>query len=88
LTEAWSRAGWIHDDLNDVPILGYSIRTPRYRYTEWAGGQHGIELYDYEADSLEQTNLAGTPDMTETEAALKRLLHERTHLAQPEPETH
>ena len=86
LTEAWSRAGWVHDDLGGVPILGYSIRTPRYRYTEWASGRHGIELYDYQTDSLEQTNLAGTSELAETEAALKRLLQEKIHLAQPEPE--
>jgi choline-sulfatase len=40
--------------------VGYSYRTSRYRYTEWMGkfGKPvARELYDYETDPLEQTNL-------------------------------
>ena len=37
---------------------GYSIRTGRYRYTEWgAEGAEGIELYDHESDPGEMKNL-------------------------------
>ncbi len=39
-------------------LLGHTIRTERYRYTEWADGKHGIELYDYDDDPEEITNLA------------------------------
>jgi len=38
--------------------LGHTIRTERYRYTEWADGKHGVELYDYKTDPNEYTNLA------------------------------
>ncbi|MEW4488528.1 sulfatase [Thalassoglobus sp. JC818] len=38
--------------------FGYSLRTPRWRYTEWDSGKAGRELYDHDADPLEQTNLA------------------------------
>ncbi|MDP6794004.1 MAG: sulfatase [Verrucomicrobiota bacterium] len=38
--------------------LGHTIRTKRYRYTEWGGGKHGIELYDYKTDPDEYTNSA------------------------------
>ena len=38
--------------------LGRSIRTTRYRYTEWNDGKHGVELYDYQEDPKEITNLA------------------------------
>ena len=31
-------------------IFGYSLRTPRWRYTEWDEGQQGRELYDHDAD--------------------------------------
>ncbi len=39
-------------------VHGYSLRTERYRYTEWADGAEGYELYDYEADPRELKNLA------------------------------
>lgn len=38
--------------------FGMTIRTPRWRYTEWDEGREGLELYDHESDPLEQTNLA------------------------------
>jgi iduronate 2-sulfatase len=41
--------------------FGYSLRTPRWRYTEWAGGKAGRELYDHENDPRELTNLAEDP---------------------------
>ncbi|MDF1824991.1 MAG: sulfatase [Verrucomicrobiales bacterium] len=37
---------------------GYSIRTDRWRYTEWLEGEAGRELYDHENDPEEITNLA------------------------------
>ena len=39
-------------------VMGYSIRTERYRYTEWNDGKEGDELYDYQADPKELKNLA------------------------------
>src|SRR5262249_41418878 len=44
-----------------MPILGYSVRTERWRYTEWDGGAKGAELYDHDADPKEHRNLAGDP---------------------------
>ena len=39
--------------------LGRTIRTDRYRYTEWGkDGEFGVELYDYQSDPGEYTNLA------------------------------
>ena len=39
--------------------LGRTIRTSRYRYTEWGhDGKHGVELYDYKTDPSEYINLA------------------------------
>ena len=38
-------------------VRGYSIRTRNLRYTEWADGAAGHELYDYDADPTEQKNL-------------------------------
>jgi hypothetical protein len=39
-------------------FIGYSLRTDRYRYTEWDDGKQGVELYDHEKDPQEFTNLA------------------------------
>ncbi len=40
------------------PVMGRSIRTARWRYTEWNGGQQGRELYDHSGDASEFVNLA------------------------------
>lgn len=40
---------------------GRSVRTERYRYTEWEGGKSGRELYDHANDPHEQVNLADDP---------------------------
>jgi iduronate 2-sulfatase len=47
-------------------FFGYTIRTPRWRYTEWDEGRLGRELYDHDADPKELTNLADRPDLLET----------------------
>ena len=43
------------------PFSGYSLRTSRWRYTEWDSGKRGVELYDHESDPHEYTNLASDP---------------------------
>ncbi|MBL6704524.1 MAG: sulfatase-like hydrolase/transferase [Planctomycetaceae bacterium] len=53
---------------------GYSIRTERYRYTEWLEGQAGRELYDHSIDSEETTNLADNPAQAKTVAELSAQL--------------
>ena len=37
---------------------GYSVRTDRWRYIEWEGGEQGVQLYDMDKDPGETTNLA------------------------------
>lgn len=57
-------------------FFGYSLRTPRYRYTEWDEGAQGSELYDHENDPGELVNLAGKPGHAEIVAGLSQLLRE------------
>ena len=40
------------------PVMGRSIRTARWRYTDWNSGQEGVELYDHLNDRGEFQNLA------------------------------
>lgn len=57
---------------------GYSIRTRRYRYTEWGkDGQAGAELYDHESDPAEMKNLANMPAHAKTVKQLSAMLRER-----------
>jgi len=53
---------------------GYSVRTERYRYTQWDGGQKGVELYDYQTDPEERKNLADDPAHADLAAELKALV--------------
>ncbi len=55
-------------------IMGRSVRTERYRYTEWDEGREGAELYDHESDPHEWRNLAADPDHADTVRELKALL--------------
>lgn len=52
-------------------FFGYSLRTPRWRYTEWDEGRAGTELYDHENDPEELTNLAALPAHAQTVAELR-----------------
>lgn len=58
-------------------FMGYSVRTERWRYTEWDGGQKGVELYDHDVDPGETKNLAREPQhaavVTELKAALAKV---------------
>ena len=57
-------------------IAGRSVRTERWRYTEWERGTQGAELYNHDTDPGEYYNLTGDPQYAETIAELKKLLRE------------
>jgi arylsulfatase A-like enzyme len=40
---------------------GYAVRSERWRYVEWSGGEAGAQLYDMERDPGETRNLAADP---------------------------
>ncbi|MDP6444903.1 MAG: sulfatase [Pirellulaceae bacterium] len=66
---------------------GYSIRTDRYRYTEWGSeGQLGNELYDHQNDSAEMRNIASDDAQRDTVARLSKLLRQRVAAARQVPD--
>jgi choline-sulfatase len=58
----------------NAEFWGRSVRTVRWRCTEWDEGTNGIELYDHDADPHEFTNLAGRPDYAAVLSELRGLL--------------
>jgi len=65
---------------------GYSIRTARYRYTEWGqDGSGGRELYDHESDPEELVNLADSAEHAHTIKKLSKLLGQRIAAAGKPP---
>ncbi|MEZ6088501.1 MAG: sulfatase [Pirellulaceae bacterium] len=67
------------DDRLPKPVMGRSIRTDRYRFTQWGEGMFGEELYDHHSDPNEFKNLAIDPDAATQEVMdrLKGLLDAR-----------
>jgi iduronate 2-sulfatase len=59
---------------NGNPFMGRSIRTDRWRYTDWDEGKLGEELYDHEADANEFKNLAKDPQYKEVILELRSIL--------------
>ena len=57
-------------------VLGRSVRSENWRYTEWDGGQLGIELYDVSNDPRELNNLASYGRYAEIQNRLHSLLRE------------
>jgi iduronate 2-sulfatase len=68
-------------------VMGHSIRTDRYRYTEWAEpGQEpiGVELYDHQTDPAENVNIAGLAEHKELVAKLSKMLKDGWQAAKSE----
>ncbi|KAL5012835.1 hypothetical protein ScPMuIL_011386 [Solemya velum] len=72
--------------LKDIKIMGYSMRTEMYRYTEWVGFDrdkfrmnwtdcHARELYDHNTDPREDHNLAIFPQYAPLVGKLSHQLH-------------
>jgi len=63
-------------------IRGHSIRTSRYRYTEWGDGLYGAELYDHQNDPNELKNLADKVPLESIRIKLKWQLDDIVDKAQ------
>ncbi len=86
------KAAWNHPALTQVRrgtpadgfFMGYSIRTDRWRYSEWDEGKRGTELYDENADPGEMHNLASDPKYASTVKDMKALLRSARGLRSPQ----
>ena len=65
---------------------GYSIRSKKWRYTEWNKGQSGKELYNHETDLEETINLASNPEYTQIIAQLSKELQKFSNTYVPGPQ--
>jgi iduronate 2-sulfatase len=69
----WNRPAFTQVERGGAP--GRSVRTPRWRYTEWGeDGKDGTELYDHQSDPGEMKNLGRDPNHAATIAELKTLV--------------
>jgi uncharacterized sulfatase len=77
---AWNRAAYSQVQRGTdqtpaaPPVMGYSVRTERWRYSEWDGGRLGSELYDHENDPHEYQNLAKDSSRASVVSEMKQLL--------------
>lgn len=79
------KAKWDHPALTQVrrgpaatAYMGYSVRTEKWRYTEWDGGKRGAELYDEARDPHERDNLVEDPKHRKVVVEMQRLLQSVT----------
>lgn len=62
--QSWDRPAFTQiqrSSKRDGKFMGRSIRTERWRYTEWDDGKQGVQLYDLTKDPKEYVNLAEDP---------------------------
>jgi hypothetical protein len=63
---------------NNIKHQGYSIKTKRYRLTQWEySGNLSYELYDHKFDNQELNNLANQTDYTIIKDSLSIVLNQR-----------
>jgi len=67
-------------------VMGYTMRTDRYRYTEWTRANsevQAVELYDHQRDAQENFNIAGKAENKGLVAELSKKLRAGWQAAAP-----
>ena len=76
--QPWEQAAFSQFRRQDgpAPLMGYAMRTDRYRYVQWQDRRTrevvATELYDHTNDSSENTNIAGQAENKPLLAELNR----------------
>ena len=75
----WTRRNPLHRDSANwnSKLMGKSIRTGEWRYTEWGDGDFGRELYDHQNDPGEFNNLSNQQKLKPTMQQLKENYFEK-----------
>ncbi len=82
-TRSWK--GAVFSQFRGTAGRGISMRTERYRYSEWGPyGRGGRELYDYDADPDETVNVVSLPENAELVADLSQQLRAGWKAALPD----
>lgn len=68
----WDRPAFTQVQRGAFP--GYSVRTERWRYTEWDDARQGAQLYDHDADPHEYVNLVDDPKHAKVVEEMKALV--------------
>lgn len=69
----WNKPAYTQVKRNN--FMGRSVRTERFRYTQWDGGKAGAELYDHQNDSHEFINLSGKSEYKKIVTEMAALLN-------------
>ena len=68
-------------------VMGYSMRTERFRYTQWQNRKTGKvmarELYDHKKDPQENVNVAAQPEYAKDVNRLSQILKRSWRAALP-----
>jgi len=74
----WKPAAFGQYPRNRMTVMGYTMRTDRFRYTEWRNRQTGKvlrrELYDHECDEAENVNAIDEPKYAEDVVRLTKMM--------------
>ncbi len=86
----WKTAAFSQYPRNGGKLMGYAMRTDRYRYVEWVTHDakrkiQGRELYDHKTDADENVNIANRPENSELIAKLSEQLRAGWQAAVPKP---
>ena len=72
--QQWDRPAYTQILRIQSNVMGRSVRTEKWRYTEWGNGEKGIELYNLTKDPKEQNNLADDAGLKKVRTDMKSLL--------------
>jgi len=81
----WVEGGYRYDE--EIQVIGYAMKTDRYRYIEWkrtkTGEVEARELYDHDTDPHENKNVVDQQHYNGTVARLSKMLAQGSKAAKP-----